>query len=194
MDEQRGQWKTRTGFIMAAMGSAIGLGNIWRFPYIAYENGGGVFLVPYFIALFLVGIPLMMLEFGLGHKMRLAFPGALRRIDRRFTWIGWWAVTFVMFGIVIYYCVVIAYCVCYFLMSFKTVVVEGASYAGWGADPGTFFKEVFLQRSDTIQELSQGAVLYNEETGQWILGAIRWPIVAALAGVWIVCWLISFAQ
>ena len=54
--QPREQWATRAGFLLAAIGSAIGLGNIWRFPYVAYENGGGAFLVPYLIALLTAGI------------------------------------------------------------------------------------------------------------------------------------------
>jgi len=52
----REQWSSNLGFILAAVGSAIGLGNIWRFPYMVYNNGGGAFLIPYFVALFCVGI------------------------------------------------------------------------------------------------------------------------------------------
>jgi NSS family neurotransmitter:Na+ symporter len=66
--KEREQWGSQVGFLLATMGSAIGLGNIWRFPYIAYENGGGAFLFPYLIALLTAGIPLMILEFGIGHK------------------------------------------------------------------------------------------------------------------------------
>ena len=63
MAQQRENWSSRTGFILAAVGSAVGLGNIWRFPYVAYDNGGGAFMVPYLIALLTAGIPLLFLDY-----------------------------------------------------------------------------------------------------------------------------------
>ena len=62
MTATRENWTSRSGFIIAAIGSAVGLGNIWRFPYIAYENGGGAFLIPYLIALITAGLPLLFLD------------------------------------------------------------------------------------------------------------------------------------
>ncbi len=170
---QREQWSTRTGFILAAMGSAIGLGNIWRFPYMCYENGGGAFLVPYFVALFVVGIPLMMLEFGLGHWSRSGAPAALAKIHPRFSWIGWWAVTFVMFGIVVYYAVVIAWCGCYFVASFTKA---------WGDNPVGYFKKLIV----TTEQL------YDAKTDTWTFGALNWRVVASLAVVWLLNWVITF--
>ncbi|MCS7130963.1 MAG: sodium-dependent transporter, partial [Archaeoglobaceae archaeon] len=85
----RENWATRAGFILAAIGSAIGLGNIWRFSYLAHENGGGAFLIPYFVALFVTGISLLMVEFALGHKFKASAPMAMRQIGRKFEWIGW---------------------------------------------------------------------------------------------------------
>jgi NSS family neurotransmitter:Na+ symporter len=149
----------------------------------AYRNGGGAFLIPYIVALFVVGIPLLMLEFGLGHYFRRAFPQSLARIHPRFSWIGWWSVSFVMFGIVVYYAVVIAWCANYLVY---------AVTQPWGTVEGVnaFFDETFL-----------GAVVdgkafdfYNEES-VWIgglqLGSMRWTVLISLAFVWLVNWLIT---
>ena len=89
--EKRGQWDSRTAFILAAIGSAIGLGNIWRFPYICYANGGGAFLVAWLVALFTAGIPLMILEFGLGHKTEGSASEAFRKVNKKFDGQqSWW--------------------------------------------------------------------------------------------------------
>ena len=64
MSQERSIWGSKIGFLLAAIGSAVGLGNIWRFGYMAFEHGGGAFLVPYGVALLLAGIPLMILEYA----------------------------------------------------------------------------------------------------------------------------------
>jgi len=104
----RETWNSRTAFVLAAIGSAIGLGNIWRFPYVTYENGGGAFLVAYFICLFLAGIPLLMLEFSIGHKYHQAAPGSFKKITPRLEWFGWFAAG-VGFIIVTYYAIIMAW-------------------------------------------------------------------------------------
>lgn len=161
-------WKTHIGFLFAAIGSAIGLGNIWRFPYLCYKNGGGAFLIPYFIALFIIGIPLMILEIGLGHKMRGSAPASFASISKKWEWLGWWQVIFVMFGIVLYYSVVIAWCVSFFFLSFRL---------GWGHDPNMFFFKEFLMVSN----------------GPFSLGDLRTPIIFSLLLVWFLNWWIVFS-
>ncbi len=80
------------GFVLAASGSAIGLGNVVFFPANAYRYGGGGFYLPYLVALVVIGIPLMILELGLGHQERRAYPAALRRVaGARGEFLGWWA-------------------------------------------------------------------------------------------------------
>ncbi|MFQ5505200.1 MAG: sodium-dependent transporter, partial [Planctomycetota bacterium] len=93
MAEARTQWKSKFGFILAASGSAIGLGNIVMFSANAYKYGGGAFYLPYFLALFVVGIPVMIAEFGLGGLTRQSFPLAMRQAGGRFgEFAGWFAI------------------------------------------------------------------------------------------------------
>ncbi len=89
-DTPRDQWKSKLGFILAASGSAIGLGNIVFFSANAYKYGAGAFYVPYLIALFLLGIPVMIMELGIGHRAQRAYPEAMYRIGGiKGEWIGW---------------------------------------------------------------------------------------------------------
>ena len=84
----RDRWASRTAFIMAAIGSAIGLGNLWRFPMVAYANGGGAFLIPYVVALLTAGVPLMILEYSLGSLFQKSSPGSLKAARPEFEMIG----------------------------------------------------------------------------------------------------------
>ncbi len=164
---KRERWKSQLGFLLAAVGSAIGLGNIWRFSYMAYENGGGAFLIPYMTALLTAGIPLLILEFGIGHERMGSAPLAYAKIKKNWEWLGWWAVTLVMFGIVLYYMVVIAWCLNFFVLSF---------HLGWGDDPNAYFFKDFLSVSKAPSEIGQ----------------IRTPIFAALVIIWFLNWFIVY--
>ena len=124
-----GGWTTRTGFILAAIGAAIGLGNIWRFPYMVYENGGGAFLVPYFLALFLIGIPMMMLELGVGGKTGATTPLAIKKTVRESEFLGWWA-AINGFIVLTYYIVILGWALSYLGYSFTLA---------WGRAPEAFF-------------------------------------------------------
>jgi NSS family neurotransmitter:Na+ symporter len=137
-DPAREQWGTRLGFLLAAIGSAVGLGNIWRFPYVAWESGGGAFFVPYLFALLTAGIPLLVLEYTIGHRFRGSAPLSLRRLNRKAEWIGWWQIV-VCFFIASYYAVVIAWASAYAVFSIGTQ---------WGDDPEAFFFEDYLAVAD----------------------------------------------
>ncbi|MBP1950118.1 sodium-dependent transporter [Virgibacillus litoralis] len=132
--ENRSQWGTRAGFIFAAVGSAIGLGNIWRFPATAYESGGGAFFIPYLIALLTAGIPILIMEFTMGHKYRGSAPLTYRKMSKGSEFIGWWAVL-VAFVISTYYSVIIAWAISYSIFSFNL---------NWGADTETFLFADYL--------------------------------------------------
>jgi NSS family neurotransmitter:Na+ symporter len=162
----RENWGTRTGFVLAAVGSAIGLGNIWRFPYMVYDNGGGAFLIPYFFALITAGIPIIIMEFGLGHKYKGAAPNTFASITSKWEWLGWWQVL-ISFVISVYYVVVIGWGVNYLKFSFTQ---------SWGEDTKGFFFGDFLKLSDSALNL----------------GTIVWPVFIATAAVWLITWLVLF--
>ncbi|MCR2799625.1 sodium-dependent transporter [Microbacterium sp. zg-Y818] len=136
----RETWSGRSAFIIAAVSSAIGLGNIWRFPGVAYENGGGAFLLPYLIAFVTAGLPILFLDYAIGHRYRASAPLAFRRINRRFEPLGWWQVG-LCYVICIYYAVVIAWALAY--------AVYAVTLA-WGEDAVDFFLSEHLRRPETV--------------------------------------------
>ena len=87
-NHKRGLWATRMGFIMAASGSAVGLGNVWKFPYIAGQNGGGAFVLVYLICIAAVGLPIMLAEFTIGRKTSLNPVGAFQQLKPGTPWVG----------------------------------------------------------------------------------------------------------
>ncbi|WZL72450.1 sodium-dependent transporter [Clostridiaceae bacterium 35-E11] len=87
-NNQREQWGSKLGFLLAAAGSAVGLGNLWKFPYMAGQNGGGAFVLVYFVMLILVGFTLMTGELIIGRYTQLNAIGAYRKIDKKLTWVG----------------------------------------------------------------------------------------------------------
>ena len=88
INNQRGFWGSRLGFILAASGSAVGLGNIWKFPYIVGQNGGGAFVLIYLVCIFVIGTPIMLAEFTLGRKTQLNPVGAFNQIKPDSPWTG----------------------------------------------------------------------------------------------------------
>ena len=124
---------------MAAIGSAVGLGNIWRFPYVAYENGGGAFLIPYLVALLTAGLPFLFLDYAIGPQVpRLAaagLPPAAAGGPRR---LGWWQVGSASSS----------------PSTTPSIIAWAARYTffsldeAWGDDPEGFFFEAFLQAGD----------------------------------------------
>ncbi len=150
---------------MAAIGSAVGLGNVWRFPYVCYENGGGAFLIPYFVALFTAGIPLMILEFSIGHKTRKAPPECFRKIGKKWEWAGWLSVL-LPFSVAIYYIVIMSWCFSYMVYSIDLK---------WGLSADSFFKS------------------FLGDTGNpAIFGNISIPVIIGLIALWLIVFVILY--
>ena len=119
MNHIREHWSSRVGFLMAAIGSAIGLGILWKFPYTVGENGGGLFLLSYLICLIIVGVPILIAELILGRRTQRAAVGAFQTLDRRGS--GWkvagWFGVLASFLIMSFYSVIAGWGMSYILMS-----------------------------------------------------------------------------
>ncbi|TAJ44167.1 sodium-dependent transporter [Methanofollis fontis] len=153
------RWSSRFTFILAGIGAAIGLGNLWRFPYVCYDNGGGAFLIPYIVALLFAGVPLWLMESALGYRARAGVPGSFRTlIGRKVEWIGWLVVILTVI-LMAYYSVIMAWGVNY---------IGFASTLAWGSDPEGFFHETFLHLSPDI----------------FTLGGLNWAVVLGAVISW----------
>ena len=150
---------------MAAIGSAVGLGNVWRFPYVTYQNGGGAFLIPFFVALFTAGIPLMILEFSVGHWARSAPPKAFKKIGKKHEWVGWFSVL-MPFAVATYYVVIMSWCFSYMVFSLNL---------RWGAQANIFFN-TFLGNTGAPAEF----------------GGLSIPILLGLVAIWFTVFIILY--
>ncbi len=126
---QQNQWDSSAAFIFAMIGAAVGLGNIWRFSYVLYSNGGGSFFIPYLIAILIMGIPFLILEYGVGFTFRESFSSIMKKIDPKFEIIAWILVLLV-FVVTIYYMVILSWDLIYLASSFTF---------SWGVDTAHYF-------------------------------------------------------
>lgn len=161
----KNEWGSNLSFILAMIGSAVGLGNIWRYPYVLYSNGGGAFYIPYIVAILLMGIPFLILEYGVGYNFKSSFAKAIRKINTKCEFLGW-LLPVAVFMIMIYYSAILGWDGIYMVLS---------AFKGWGADPNTFFTVTLLQSSESYLSLTHFIPLIA---------------VAMLAG-WVIIWFIS---
>lgn len=151
-------WPNQWIFILAAVGSAAGLGNLWRFPYLAYEHGGGAFVFAIIVANLVIGIPLLLLEVGLGQMTQKGAADAFGAIKKSFKYLGWMALT-LGFMVLAYYMTVVSWGINYFASSFTLA---------WSGNAEDFFFNEILQISDNVT----------------ILGGISWPVFTGLILAW----------
>lgn len=126
---EKNQWNSQLSFLFAMIGAAVGLGNIWRFSYVVYSNGGGTFFIPYLIAIAILGIPFLILEYGIGYSFKDSFTNVVKRINPKLEFISWFLLLFV-FIILIYYTAILSWDLSYLTSSFTF---------SWGSDVASYF-------------------------------------------------------
>ena len=187
LEEERESWGSRGAFILAAVGSAVGLGNLWRFPYELCDHGGGAFLIPYIIAVFVIGVPMLILEFSLGHFTQRAAPEAFARGHKRFEFVGWWGII-LGFIIVTFYTVILAYCFSFLCFSVQGIITGGElPWAAKGIEGVEKAKDFF---SHTY--LGHPAEYTLDNPPGPALGSVQWNIFWPLVVTWLVMYLCIF--
>ncbi len=143
MTEQRGNWSSSAGFILAATGSAIGLGNLWKFPFITWENNGGAFVLVYLVCIAAVGLPIMMAELLIGRQTQKSAVGALKEaVGPAWGLVGLWGVL-CGFILLSYYTVIAGWSLFYFVKTagwtmsgFPTGLQTGDLFGEQVSNPG----------------------------------------------------------
>ena len=134
------KWGSNIAFVLAMIGSAVGLGNIWRYPYVLYSNGGGAFYIPYLVAVLTLAIPFLILEYGVGYNYQSSFTKAIIKLKPKLEIYGW-ILPVVVFIMTVYYSTIMGWDGIYLVLSF---------FKGWGADPNTFLNVNLLQATDSL--------------------------------------------
>ncbi|XP_060579195.1 sodium-dependent neutral amino acid transporter B(0)AT3-like [Ruditapes philippinarum] len=187
-EDSRESWDNKAQYILAVVGFAVGLGNVWRFPYLAQKNGGGAFLIPYTIMLAIEGIPIFYLELALGQRLRKGAVGVWNDISPYLGGIGI-ASAIVSFWVGFYYNTIIAWCLYYLVQSFMsplpwaecptrtvgnvTVVEEECQISS----PTTYFW--YRETLNIAGDVADG-------------GSMNWWIVVSLLVAWIIVFVCIF--
>lgn len=161
---EKTQWNSRWAFLLAMIGAAVGLGNIWRFSYVVYSNGGGTFFIPYLIAIAILGIPFLILEYGIGYRSRESLTQIMKKINPKLEYVSWILILFV-FIVVIYYMVIVSW----------DLVYLGSSFTfPWGNDPALYF----------VKNVGGSSNLSN-------ISSLLIPTTISILVIWIMVWFIS---
>lgn len=195
-EDNRVQWDRQREFILSVAGGFIGLGNVWRFPYLCYKNGGGAFLIPYLIFLVVGGIPIFLLEVGMGQFMSRGGIEAWNIVPC-FKGIGW-ASLVIVFWLNVYYIVILAWNLFYLVQSFNSVLPWTKCGNQWNTECCT---EVFVNGSGLRPEncpLNQTTSYPEAEYWKHRVlqitddlgntGGMQWELVGTLALAWIICY------
>ncbi|XP_040201191.1 sodium- and chloride-dependent betaine transporter-like isoform X2 [Rana temporaria] len=190
--KSRGQWGSRAEFILSVVGGIIGLGNIWRFPYLCYKNGGGAFLIPYVIFMVTCGIPIFFLEIALGQYTTQGPTTAWLKICPLFSGIGYG--TMVMsFLSNIYYIVILAWAFFYLFNSFTAKLPWASCNNTWNTENCVEFVNKTENWTQSSNQTSPEVEFWERRTlgiseGIHDLGSIRWELALCLLLAWIICY------
>ncbi|XP_063052746.1 sodium- and chloride-dependent GABA transporter 2 [Engraulis encrasicolus] len=191
---ERGQWTNKMEFILSVAGEIIGLGNVWRFPYLCYKNGGGAFFIPYLIFLFTCGIPVFFLETALGQYTSQGGITCWRKISPLFEGVGY-ATQVIVALLNFYYIIVLAWGIFYLRYSFTWDLPWASCNNTWNTETCTEFQ----RRNDSLdpghyENATSPVIEFWERrvlrisSGIDHMGALHWDLALCLLIAWVMCY------
>ena len=164
-ETKKQEWNSNLAFMMAMIGSAVGLGNIWRFPNVLYSNGGGSFMIPYIVSLFLLGISFVLVEYAVGFKFKKSIARILYSIKDKLEPVAWF-ILLIVFLITTYYVCVVAWDFIYIILSFTKA---------WGANPDLYFANNVLHATESVSGIF--TIVPNVLISVFIIWLMAWLII-----------------
>ncbi|XP_039654102.1 sodium- and chloride-dependent GABA transporter 2-like [Perca fluviatilis] len=191
--QERDQWGNKIEFILAVAGHIVGLGNVWRFPYLCYKNGGGVFFIPYVLFLFTCGIPLFFLETSLGQYTSQGGITCWRKICPLFEGLGYGSQVVVLYTGV-YYIIILAWTFLYLFSSFRSELPWASCNNSWNTD-GCFEHghnqtsplHLYGNGTSSVVEFWERRIL-GLSGGIEKIGNVRWDLALCLLLAWMLCY------
>ncbi|CAL1674397.1 unnamed protein product [Lasius platythorax] len=188
---RRPHWANKVQFVLACIGYSVGLGNVWRFPYLCYKSGGGVFLVPYFLILVVCGVPLLYMELSIGQFTRRGPIGALGQVCPLLKGAGLSSVV-ISFLMSTYHNVIIAYAIYYFFAAFRADQPWSRCDNSWNSprcwlpNYGPIDNRTRPNSTRTPSEDFFDKKVLQISSGIEEPGILRWELVACLITAWII--------
>ncbi|XP_066541798.1 sodium- and chloride-dependent GABA transporter 2-like [Hoplias malabaricus] len=190
--EERGHWSSKTEFLLAVAGNVVGMGNVWRFPYLCYKNGGGVFLVPYLVFVVTCGIPLFLLETSMGQYTQQGGITCWQRVCPLAEGIGYAGQLIQLYGMC--YMMILAWALFYLAYSFSSSLPWASCDNIWNThDCNVVGKNLTLNWTQQSNSTSPATEFWEHRVlsvsrGIDDVGSVHWEILLCLTAVWIICY------
>ncbi|KAM3875311.1 sodium- and chloride-dependent GABA transporter 2-like [Diretmus argenteus] len=190
--KERGHWGKKMEFLLAVAGGVVGLGNVWRFPYLCYKNGGGAFLLPYLVFMVTCAIPLFLLETAIGQSTQQGSITCWRKVCPLAEGIGYGGILIIMYS-AMYYIVILAWALLYLVFSFSSQLPWATCTNFWNTDDCVDFStqnRTFKWTNQT--NITSPATEFWERRvlaisgGIEEVGSIRWEILLCLIAMWVI--------
>ncbi|XP_067275617.1 sodium- and chloride-dependent GABA transporter 2-like isoform X3 [Pseudorasbora parva] len=192
--EERGHWSSKAEFLLAVAGNVIGLGNVWRFPYLCYKYGGGAFLIPYLVFVVTCGVPLFLLETAMGQYTQEGGITCWHRLCPLAEGIGYAGQLILLYSCM-YYIIILAWALFYLFYSFSSQLPWASCDNTWNTDNcvNLAAKNLTINRTSLINATPAATEFWEQRVlalsgGIEEIGKINWEILLCLISMWIICY------